>query len=477
LARLRPTRNTYSPDFEEDVTLLALAGEIEDDEARKQLADYAKFKQMRPTEPVLGKMAQHAQEFRQGMGDIQQERQANQQAQLQAEEELAGQQRQENLTRLNEEREYQDAFKESMDRAYEQSLAADEEAKQFKVDPNAGRIPILDSIAAALGAYGAAMAKTPNFAMQAINKRIDTAIAAQESQLKNLRSDAASKRNRLGMLRERYGDHERAKEAERRITLEQMALQVGDIARNAKREDIRTRAKELQQVTEAEVVQLKGQEKLRQMQIAEVDAANRVQGLRQMQGARAAAIRRQQEWGKPKWQTKGADKMRLRYNRIAGGFLRDKESAREFNNSYLAYKNFDDSLANVEALSKVSGANVPGTDANARLGSAVARTQITAIDAANAGTLDKGLEPLIKGMAPDADGVINPGALARIGQTRKMSRQSFDRFRETRDVIPGQYDVRVDDKGQVREMYQIGQSSQESIDKGRQIQEMTTTGE
>jgi hypothetical protein len=89
-------------------------------------------------------------------------------------------------------------------------------------------IPMMGHIAMALGAWGAALGHTENFALQSINKRIDDNVADQRAALESKRESAKGALEGLGQMRARFGDDRIAEAAERARQLEQ-AKATGDV--------------------------------------------------------------------------------------------------------------------------------------------------------------------------------------------------------------------------------------------------------
>jgi hypothetical protein len=115
-------------------------------------------------------------------------------------------------------------------RAYDAQQA---DYEKIQNEANEGKITakhagFMGIIGSALGAFGASINHTPNFAAEAINKRIDDDLATQRDNLANKRAGAAAARSKLGELRERYGDERAAEAAYRARELEQ-AKATGDV--------------------------------------------------------------------------------------------------------------------------------------------------------------------------------------------------------------------------------------------------------
>lgn len=90
---------------------------------------------------------------------------------------------------------------------------------------------IISAISAALGAFGAALAKTPNFALEIINSEIERDIRSQEQEIAINRESA---QNALADLQRQLGSMDLAKAALGAIQTQRVQLQLQGIATNAK---------------------------------------------------------------------------------------------------------------------------------------------------------------------------------------------------------------------------------------------------
>lgn len=90
---------------------------------------------------------------------------------------------------------------------------------------------IISAIGAALGAFGAALAKTPNFALEIINGEIERDIRSQEQEIAINRESA---QNALADLQRQLGSMDLAKAALGAIQTQRVQLQLQGIATNAK---------------------------------------------------------------------------------------------------------------------------------------------------------------------------------------------------------------------------------------------------
>lgn len=90
---------------------------------------------------------------------------------------------------------------------------------------------IISAISAALGAFGAALAKTPNFALEIINSEIERDIRSQEQEIAINRESA---QNALADLQRQLGSMDLAKAALGAIQTQRVQLQLQGIANKAK---------------------------------------------------------------------------------------------------------------------------------------------------------------------------------------------------------------------------------------------------
>lgn len=96
-----------------------------------------------------------------------------------------------------------------------------------RVDPGRASMPVLDALAAGMGAFAAILSKTPNYAQQVIDARIQRDIAAQEAAI-NVKGNSA--RNALGDLERQLGSRDLAKKAYESIATRQAQLQMEQTA-------------------------------------------------------------------------------------------------------------------------------------------------------------------------------------------------------------------------------------------------------
>lgn len=89
------------------------------------------------------------------------------------------------------------------------------------------QIGMMGRIGIALGALGASVTHTPNFALENIHKQIDEQLAADRTNLENKNRAADRKENDLARLRDRFGDERQAEAAYRALKLQE-AKATGD---------------------------------------------------------------------------------------------------------------------------------------------------------------------------------------------------------------------------------------------------------
>lgn len=140
------------------------------------------------------------------------------------------------------------AIKEDTDKEQGKYLAAIEDAKNAKVDPDreknkygvGGRI--LAAIVQGLGAWGAAMGRTPNYAMQILKDATDADIRAQEHDIATKKDAVTMRGNTLQMFRQKLGDHEVAARANKSFLLDQALGKIDELTATSKNESLLARA-------------------------------------------------------------------------------------------------------------------------------------------------------------------------------------------------------------------------------------------
>jgi hypothetical protein len=123
-----------------------------------------------------------------------------------------------------------------LNRRYEQVA---EDARNSKVDEGQymrGARGVLSTIGMAMGAFGAVLGRSPNFAQQFVENQIERNIRQQELDLRNKRDSA----NALGNLRDKFdGDLNLAKGVLRQLTTEKVAAQNRSASLTAKSDQMR----------------------------------------------------------------------------------------------------------------------------------------------------------------------------------------------------------------------------------------------
>lgn len=97
---------------------------------------------------------------------------------------------------------------------------------------------IADSIAMALGAFGAALARTPNYAADQINKDIDRHIQKEEAEERRLGRSVDLQQNGIAFFRQKGLDAQAARLARRQSLLDQSKAQVEAITARSKSPEI-----------------------------------------------------------------------------------------------------------------------------------------------------------------------------------------------------------------------------------------------
>ena len=123
----------------------------------------------------------------------------------------------------------------------QKSTAAQQEYKDSKVDPTRASGGLFDAIGVALGAFGAALAKTPNFAMEIMQNRINNDIRAQEKEIE-VRGKTAD--NALARFERNLGNMTLAKQAYKIARREEGQTQLDLIGAKAKSRDVQAKVEE-----------------------------------------------------------------------------------------------------------------------------------------------------------------------------------------------------------------------------------------
>lgn len=139
------------------------------------------------------------------------------------------------------------SYRSSYDKAAQEFQAARVDPDRYmKSKGGGGRA--LTGLAAALGAFGAGMARTPNFAMDFINNRIADDMRSQEAEI-NVKGRAAD--NLLGRLTREMGDLQLAKKSFRQLQLQEAGYEAELVANGTKSQQIANAARQVAAETAA----------------------------------------------------------------------------------------------------------------------------------------------------------------------------------------------------------------------------------
>jgi hypothetical protein len=455
----RPYETLYPPDWTARVYEAEAAGTIDAATSKKLLAGYEAWQ--KTPEGAVAAAREHEREGLTEIGRIEQEQaleEQRRQAQYRA---LYEQQVAKGTAEAAAQKAWQDDYdtelKEQTAR-YERSI---EEAKRARIDPDRARIPIIDALAAAAGQFAAIMTGTPNAALQQINARLDRDVAAQEQTIKDLQTNVAMRRNRLGLLRERLGDRQAAVAAEKRLQLEQVQAELNRIATDSKIEQNRLGAAKLATELDVQIQAMKDDENTRNALASQELAAMRHQ--QRLASANALALQRQraqqqaemQASGMGPWQTgKGVGDMRKRY--VKGhGFVADAATAKTLNQDIVMSERI---IGNVRRLKELMSQPGYATDLKAQAEAESLKTgtmfamrykeKTGALDAGSTELFDKRLK---------INKVMTASAIAGLDQTARDTRAGLDAAIAQEQITPGEYGVTPHEKtGAPVEGYRIG---------------------
>lgn len=105
--------------------------------------------------------------------------------------------------------------------------------KNFKVDPNranSGAEGALNTLGVALGAFGASLSKSPNYALEIVNRKIDQDIAAQEKEADSKLRTINMRQNAVAFFRQQGMDARQSYLAAKQVALEDMQNKVQQLA-------------------------------------------------------------------------------------------------------------------------------------------------------------------------------------------------------------------------------------------------------
>jgi len=289
LRALNPEPGFYLPGYREALE----ASDIPDEQKGQLRQQYETWLETDPR-GVAARKQEMELGFGEKMAGFEQQRQAAEQRELDAQRELAAQQAEKAKLQEAEFAQFRADYEQSYQQADAEYRRAVDEMKATKVDPRRGQVPILDALALALGAAGAAFTGQPNFAQKLISDRIDRDIKAQLADISTLKDVAAAKRNRLGMLRQQLGDEQAAIQTERQLQLDQAKAYLAEQAATGKSEMARVDAQRYAAEVDRQLsrAQIDNEQRIRVQ--AGMAAGQRLQMMRAAAGAQAQARRKQQ---------------------------------------------------------------------------------------------------------------------------------------------------------------------------------------
>jgi hypothetical protein len=154
---------------------------------------------------------------------------------------------------------------------YQSTVQKYSEAKL--TDPKEGQSlmqRIGSAIAVGLGAYGAAVNRTSNFALDIINDGINRNIAQQKFQIEKLGVEAASKRGDLARLQTELGNADLAERAYRSTLMEKTKMQIDQFAAKSASSEVKVKADALK----AQIGQAQAAENAKAHEIINTTASN-----------------------------------------------------------------------------------------------------------------------------------------------------------------------------------------------------------
>lgn len=408
----RPYETLYPPDYESRVAAAAVAGEISPEQARQMMRGFEAW-QKSPLGIGAAEQARQRDVAEQA-GELEQQAAAAQQQAAQRAKALLDQQRAEQEAQANEQRAWQEDYDREMADQTARYESAIEEAKRARIDPDRARMPIVDSLAIAMAQFAAIMTGTPNAALQIINQRLDRDIAAQERGIRTLEGNVAARQNRLGLLRQRFGDQNVARQAEKRLQLEQVTTELQRVATESKVEQNRIGAEKLALALDNQIQEMKAQEQAQHavasQQLAAMRSAARIGAAN-----RLAAMREMQETGMGPWQTRDAGKMQARY--VPGfGFAASPAAAKEVRDNL---SKFDTTIGAFEKLLKI--AEVPGAatspEMRARATSLLSQADLGLAVANQLGAISASDAEFVQNQRGNPTALTDIGAKTRLKQT------------------------------------------------------------
>lgn len=423
----------YPPDFPNKIAAAAVSGDITNDQAKQLMARYQQWEKG-PIAPIAKQRVaglEAAEQAARTEADFANRALAAEQEASQAKQALLAQQRADQEAEANLQRAWQEDYDREYTRVSGDYDRAIEEAKRARVDPQRAQLPIIDALAAAMAQFAAILTGTPNAALSQINARLDRDIAAQEKEIQGMQANVAAQRNRLGLLRERFGDREMAMQAEKRLQLEQVQTRLQQIATGSVVEQNRLGAAKLAQDLEAGIQAMREQEKAAQGQIAQ-QMANAAQITR----AQQAQAQQMAMTGMGPWQTKNADKMQARY--IPGmGFAATEQAANKVREDLGKY---DTTIRAFESLLKI--AEQPGAatspEMRARAQSLLSQADLGLAVANNLGAISAADADFVANQRGNPTALTDVGAKTRLQQTLGDLKANRNKALSRYAIIPGE---------------------------------------
>lgn len=440
----------YPADYAEKVSAAAVAGEISNDQAKRMIDDFEKWKVSPYGVRARGwqeqeAAAEQAAEFERQRLEIEQKEAEGRQELLR---EHRARTEADALEQKAQAYDYDNAYKDLVAK-HEQAI---EEVRAFRVDPSAGR-SAFDPIAAALGFVAAGLMKNPAFSQQIlgiINKRVDDNIRAQEVQLKTLGSVAQMRANRIGMLRSKLGDDQAARDAERRLQLEAVQAALRQHAGQSGLENIKVDAEQLASNLDIGLQQARTQQDMALAQeaqaVAQQQAMMRAAAAQQM--VRARQLQQQQaemqRTGLGPWQTgKAVGEMRKRY--VKGyGFAATPKLASELNERVSSVGQIKSTIGEMVTIMQSPG-YATDLQKQARVKSLKKGATVLIKRAETLGALDKGMVEFSDEMIPDAL-IVQGGAVAGAEQTITNFEANLAARMRQEEMVPGKFGMTMDPK-------------------------------
>ena len=230
--------------------------------------------------------------------------------------------------------------------------SAAEEIRNTKIDPWGGTgSRVMMAIGMALGAAGATLAKTPNYAMEIAKMNIDANIAKQTAELDAKKVSFGQRINLLDHMRGFVSTMDQAKAATRAYLLDQMRLEVEAIRRTSASETARLNADQFLKLMDEER-ELADKE----LELKTTLAAKEI--TQQRQAAESWRLRQQamsemsNQGILPHLLVKSKEGLEWneRYSKVLGGYMRGMASAVEVDEKLIALSTMRRDLQELEKL-------------------------------------------------------------------------------------------------------------------------------